>query len=169
MASDTRVVTKKRGKGGKFISSGEFGKRKFFGEHVNNVRSQAKQGEHETLGENSSESTWSEGRRVVELGILAEGLRACSDCKKPLRLTDIFSEKRYGLASLLTIRCSCGQINSISTGKSHRTADSRRGVPIDDVNTKLATGISYIFLCFSALPESRMSAIFQEINSNLNQ
>ena len=35
-ASDMQVVTKKRGKGGKFISSRQFGKRKFFGEHVNN-------------------------------------------------------------------------------------------------------------------------------------
>lgn len=63
MASDARVVTM-RGKGGKFISSGQFGKRKFFGENVNNVQSQGRQNEHETLGENSSKCTWSEGRRV---------------------------------------------------------------------------------------------------------
>ena len=51
-----------------------------------------------------------------------------------------FDEKRYGLASLLYIQCSCGQINTVHTGKSHQCSDARRGVLVYDVNTKLATG-----------------------------
>ena len=31
---------------------------------------------------------------MVELEVLAEGLRACEDCKKPLRLYKIVSEKK---------------------------------------------------------------------------
>ena len=60
---------------------------------------------------------------MVELEVLAEGLRACEDCKKPLQFYKIVSEKRYGLGSLLNVSYSCGQRNSISTNKSHRSAD----------------------------------------------
>ena len=49
-----------------------------------------------------AEITWEEGRRrVIELGVLAKGLEACSVCNEPLQLKNITEEKRYGLASLL--------------------------------------------------------------------
>ena len=57
---------------------------------------------------------WNDGRRVVELGVSAKGLQACSDCKQPLQLTDVVNEKRYGLASILNVLCCCGQIKTIS-------------------------------------------------------
>ena len=90
---------------------------------------------------------WNDGRRVVELGVLAKGLQACIDCKQPLQLTDVVNEKRYGPASILNVLCCCGQINTISIAKCHRSAGSRRGVSIYDINTKLATGI-YITILF---------------------
>ena len=84
--------------------------------------------------------TWDDGRRVVEDGMLAEGLESCCFCLQPIQLKNVVDEKRYGLPSLLYIQCSCGQINTVRTGKSHRCTDARRGVPIYDVNTKLARG-----------------------------
>ena len=86
------------------------------------------------------EVSWDDARRVVEMGMLAEGLESCCFCQRPIQLKIVVDEKRYGLASLLYIQCSCGQLNTVRTGKSHRGTDARRGVPIYDVNTKLATG-----------------------------
>ena len=42
--------------------------------------------------------TWDEGKRVVELAVLAEGLRACEDCKKAdrVQLFIIVSERGMG-------------------------------------------------------------------------
>lgn len=85
-------------------------------------------------------TTWEDGRRVIELGVLAKGLEACSVCKEPLQLKNILEEKRYGLASLLYVQCECSNINIVYTGKSHRPSSSHHGLPIYDVNTKLATG-----------------------------
>ena len=87
-----------------------------------------------------AEITWEEGRRVIELGVLAKGLEACSVCNEPLQLKNITEEKRYGLASLLYVQCECSNINTVYTGKSHRPTGSHHGLPIYDVNTKLATG-----------------------------
>ena len=55
----------------------------------------------------SAELSWDEGKKVVELAVLAEGLRAYEDCKNPLQLFNIVSEKRHGLGSLLNFICSC--------------------------------------------------------------
>lgn len=72
------------------------------------------------VGEAESESQyvnsgWREGRRVVELCILAENLAQCSaegcDLLQDLRTT--VSEYRSGLGSLLWIQCSCGQLNKV--------------------------------------------------------
>ena len=72
--------------------------------------------------------------------MLAKGLEACSVCNEPLQLKNITEEKRYGLASLLYVQCECSNINTVYTGKSHRPMGSHHGLPIYDVNTKLATG-----------------------------
>ena len=44
---------------------------------------------------------------MVELAVLAEGLRAYEDCKQPVQLFNIVSEKRHGLGSLINFSCSC--------------------------------------------------------------
>ena len=135
------VPAYKREKGEKFISAGKF-KNKLLGiKRLDELRVQQKIPEKALNPEGStSKMQWNDGRRVVELGVLAEGLQACSDCKQPLQLTGVVNEKRYGLGSILNVLCCCGQINTITTGKTHRSAGSRRGVPIYDINTKLAIG-----------------------------
>ena len=79
--------------------------------------------------------TWDDGLRVVELGMLAESCRMLAEscfCQQLIKLKNVVDEKRYGLASLLYIQCSCGQINTVRTGKCHRPADARHGVPIQN-------------------------------------
>ncbi|CAC5408794.1 unnamed protein product [Mytilus coruscus] len=76
---------------------------------------------------------WREGRKVVELGILADGLRACAKCGLPLQLGHTTSIQ-CGLSAILKIPCSntvCRHVNNIPTGK--------RRERIWDANVKLAT------------------------------
>lgn len=82
---------------------------------------------------------WNQGRRIVELRVLADGL-VCEDCTHTLSLANTIEETKLGLGSLLYILCDCGVINSVPTGKTHRREGSTRGVPIFDVNSKVATG-----------------------------
>lgn len=139
MASATQ--SQKRSKSGRFIKGSELDRRKLCAEKFRIISQQCSEGEKEPVNEGSErEVSWDDGRRVVELGMLAEGLESCSCCQQPIQLKNVVAERRYGLASLLYIQCSCGQLNTVRTGKSHRSADARRGVPIYDVNTKLATG-----------------------------
>ncbi|XP_056005159.1 uncharacterized protein LOC130050140 [Ostrea edulis] len=60
-----------------------------------------------------------QGRRVVEFSILVDHLqRGCFLCHTPLDLVDCEKERRYGLASLLYVRCSkCDELTIIPTGK----------------------------------------------------
>lgn len=66
---------------------------------------------------------WRDGRRIVELGFLADQLKAgCSECKKTLNITNIVEETTQGLGSILYIQCEeCSQLNAIKTGKTHRS------------------------------------------------
>ena len=57
-----------------------------------------------------AEITWEDGWRVVELGVLAKGLEACSICEEPLQLKNIVEEKRYRLGSLLYVQCECSTL-----------------------------------------------------------
>lgn len=84
---------------------------------------------------------WNEGRRVVELGVLAENLGTCrgEGCYLMQDLRNTISERRSDLGSLLWIQCSCGHVNPIETGKSHKTHD--KGGAIYDVNTKVAAAM----------------------------
>ena len=85
-------------------------------------------------------SGWRVGRRVVELGHLADQL-VCRYCSKTLSLKNIERERRYGYASMLYIPCECGILNTISTGKSHRDPSKKaKGTPIYDINTKAVLG-----------------------------
>ena len=103
-----------------------------------------KPGEYE---HEDAEITWEDGQRVIELGVLAKGLEACSVCKEPLQLKNIAEEKRYGLASLLYVQCECSNNNTVYTSKSHRPSGLHHRLPIYDVNTKLATGKTFSILC----------------------
>lgn len=104
------------------------------------------------------EPEWRQGRRIVELGKLADQLRSCTDCGRQL-----YGEKKYGLHSLLYVECECGVLNVISTSKQHRSQSATRGVPIHDVNTKAALGkfinkiICEFFIIFIIVDYSRES------------
>ena len=83
----------------------------------------------------TSDDSWRNGRRVVELGVLADHLAACKQCGLPLSLQNCLNITTCGLAAVLKVLCvnqSCKNINAIPTGKQHNR--------IWDVNTKLATG-----------------------------
>ena len=139
MASATQ--SHKISKSGRFIKGGELNRRKSCAEKFRVVSQQCSEGEKgpaNTMFER--EVSWDDGRRVVEMGMLTGGLKSCCFCQQPIQLKNVVDENRYGLASLLYIQCSCtcGQINTVRTGKSHRCNDACRGVPIYDTNTKLA-------------------------------
>ncbi|CAC5412103.1 unnamed protein product [Mytilus coruscus] len=81
-------------------------------------------------------SEWRVGRRVVELGVLADGLAACKKCGLPFLCSTINS---YGLATILKIVCAntaCLNTNLIPTGKRHEK--------VWDVNSKLAAGKHFV-------------------------
>ena len=52
---------------------------------------------------NTSTLDWREGRRVVELGVLADALKACNRCGMPLQLFHAVEIKTYGLAAILKV------------------------------------------------------------------
>ena len=59
-----------------------------------------------------------EGRRIVELKVLAENLGSCSGrgCNLLQDLSNCESETRRGFMSILYIRCQCGYLNAVHTG-----------------------------------------------------
>ena len=89
----------------------------------------------------NEELKWNEGRRIIDLAVLADGLEKCSDkeCIMPLSLKNIERETKLGLSSILWVRCVCGELNSVATSKNH--GKKQKGRPLYDVNTKLATGL----------------------------
>lgn len=98
-----------------------------------------------------------EGRRAVHLPSLAAALSCCKnpDCGKPLVLADCVSEKKYGLASLLSIPCShCEYVNAVATDTHVETADQKRGPRPFSSNRKAALGkiiSEMFFLCRTRL------------------
>ncbi|XP_062617449.1 uncharacterized protein LOC134279113 [Saccostrea cucullata] len=121
----------------------------------------------ENIDENDSESdkcddedpcTYSthhsvQGRHIVELDVLAEGLeKGCSSCGQPLQLTSYIGESRYGLGSLLHLRCSCKKINYVPTGKRHSKN-------IWDVNSKLGAA-----MIFCGIGESVVNNLLAALN-----
>lgn len=56
-------------------------------------------------GDISSEpdSTWSIGRRIVELGVLAEALKSCNQCCIPPHIHHAIGINTYGLAAILRV------------------------------------------------------------------
>ena len=85
------------------------------------------------------------GRRIVELGYLAEQLKAgCCVCGEILHLHNCTGETRMGLASRLALNCDrCGSESTILTSKQHRRQDVTKGPGVFDVNTKAALGKRY--------------------------
>lgn len=78
---------------------------------------------------------WRDGRRIVELSVLADGLSGCKMCNNPLSLSHTTRVLNYGLGALLKIPCkntACQHTNTVPTGKRHQQ--------VFDMNTKLATG-----------------------------
>ncbi|CAC5359822.1 unnamed protein product [Mytilus coruscus] len=80
----------------------------------------------ENLDENNVNITtneiWRNGRMIVELGVLADHLVACTQCGLPLSLQNCLNKTTCGLAAVLKILCvnqSCKNINVILTGKQH--------------------------------------------------
>ena len=132
---------KSRGKSGKFVTNATANRR-------GNALSKNVARQSITSSDNDT-IDWHEGRRVIELGVLAEGLGACenNECDRILDLRSTISENRIGLSSILWIQCECGELNKIQTGKFHR--QKRKGVPIYDVNTKMAEGILHGGLSFT--------------------
>jgi hypothetical protein len=59
-------------------------------------------GESEHLVHSSDE--WRKGRRIVELDVLAEGLKRCQKCGMPLQLMHTIGIITYGLGSLLKVK-----------------------------------------------------------------
>lgn len=136
---------------GRFMKKSEIERRKSASMNMKNLRS--KDAGEECPDRRSSDTTsspsnttvsdgeipdWRQGRRIVELGLIADQLRSCVDCGGRIFLDNIVSEKRQGLGSILYIECSCGMLNSVVTNKRHSTG--KRGVPTFDVNTKAALG-----------------------------
>jgi hypothetical protein len=85
---------------------------------------------------------WNEGRRVIEVQYVIEKLiEGCRFCGHQLNFIDVCGEVRYGLASMLQIKCrNCGILASVPTGKRHSRIDSDHPARAFDVNTKLALG-----------------------------
>ena len=115
---------------------------------------------HETKAENIAETSdgtelpertpesanycWRDGRRIVELGYLADQLKAgCSECKNALNIINTVNETNQGsgvnpLYSMRGIQCS--QLNAVKTGKTRRSPTKKSvGRPKWDINTKAAT------------------------------
>lgn len=85
--------------------------------------------------------TISDGRRVVELGFLAEQLKAgCQLCKTPLMLHHMKSETKKGFGSYLNIECqACFSYTTVSTGRLHTPVNAQQR-KVFDVNTKAILG-----------------------------
>lgn len=105
------------------------------------------------------ELEWRTGRRVVELGTLANGLKACQLCSQPLHLINTVCERRFGLAQILEVKCmysECGLVNDVPTGSKHT---SQNGGQAWDVNTKLAAGMITMQYCMYIFKISTITCI----------
>ena len=66
--------------------------------------------------------SWRSGRRVVDLGVLADGLSKCTFCSYPLHLSDTVGETIRGLGGYLHVVCKnsvCQEKNLVPYGKQH--------------------------------------------------
>ncbi|XP_062617807.1 uncharacterized protein LOC134279410 isoform X3 [Saccostrea cucullata] len=102
---------------------------------------------------------WRMGRRVVDLGIIADGLKSCQLCGQPLHLSNCVSERKFGLAHVLIVKCNfpeCGLLNEVPTGRKHKTTS---GGYAWDVNTKLAAA-----MINEGLGETQVNGLLASLN-----
>ena len=94
------------------------------------------------------EVRWKDGRRIVELGCSADNLGNCGavGCDLLQDLRNTVGEKRCGLGRTLLIKYSCGELNGICTGKTHRVGNN--GV-VYDMNTKAAASMIHAGMSFT--------------------
>ena len=88
------------------------------------------------------------GRRIVDINFLVEQMKSgCFSCgNNSLNLCDIVREKRYGLGSILVIKCNvCHVLNDVFTGMRHHDINKKKTSKVFDVNTKAAAGIYFNF------------------------
>lgn len=73
---------------------------------------------------------WKIGRRVVNFLHLASQLdKGCKMCGKELRLSNTMKERRRGLGSFLSTRCSqCRRVTTITTDTRHSAVNSFKKV-----------------------------------------
>ncbi|XP_062620759.1 uncharacterized protein LOC134282046 [Saccostrea cucullata] len=134
-------------------------------ENSNNLCSDELEGEEVDYDyETETNSNWRQGRRIVELGFLVDKLcEGCAVCHSsiPLNITNIVHEIRYGLGSLLTIRCQlCDGMTVVPTAKRHRSPkESPWGRKTWDVNTKLALGMLH-----SGIGERKVANLLSTLN-----
>ncbi|KAK0078509.1 hypothetical protein PV326_009311, partial [Microctonus aethiopoides] len=77
------------------------------------------------------------GRRIVHIQTLAKQL-FCQCCKSILSLMDTKEEKRFGLGSILYVKCcQCKKINTVFTDKRHKGPNNKY---LFDNNTKAVIG-----------------------------
>ena len=142
-----------RGNNGSFLKAGAKRCLENLMAGVSLGKNREKESEMIEKGDGKSEITdnvkWNEGRRVVDLAVLAEGLQECSSivCCLPLHLKDTECETRIGLGSMLWVRCECGELNRVNTSERH---GKKKGTPSYDVNTKLASGLIHSGVSFVA-------------------
>ncbi|XP_056017087.1 uncharacterized protein LOC125673339 [Ostrea edulis] len=113
------------------------------------------------------ESDWRCGRRIVELVVLADGLKACHWCGSPLHLKECVGEKKFGLAHILLVKCcysECGLVNDVPTGSRHKTSTCTSAW---DVNTKLAAGL-LAALNIPTITQKSLKSREREIATHLN-
>ncbi|KAK3108332.1 hypothetical protein FSP39_005757 [Pinctada imbricata] len=160
------MSTRPRSKKGRFRSKKQQSKVDLF--IKNNVdREKTTRGddcsEESANDDNSEHITWRDGRRVVEFGVLIDELKAgCRFCDQPISLVDLTSELRYGLGSLLSVKCKNDHINLIPTGKRHFRAKSdslKAREQAWEINDKLAFGIDH-----SGVGFKKSSELFSILN-----
>lgn len=76
--------------------------------------------------------TWRDGFRIVDLNELAKQMH-CKQCASLLDLNDTRNETRFGLASVLSVECSCGTLNDVCTAKIQKMNE---GKAVFEVNIK---------------------------------
>lgn len=86
-----------------------------------------------------SEPDWRQGRRIVDLSVLADSLQ-CKKCNQALYLHNTVGEKKEGLGGYLHVRChACHHDTLVPYGKRHSLP--RKSTTFGwDVNKKLAIG-----------------------------